>query len=436
MVTQRAVQGSLVFDEVPSTESQEIECGAPERYSLRGGESVRLVSTRDGRAIESRITLAEAGGSMDARSAFDHAWLRSRAKPGTLRGAKSVRIADLFCGAGGMSVGIDEAVRALGMRTEHVLASDIESEALSTYVRNFGPAIWDCKPIQESLDGALGDELTPAEKAFRHKVGHIDLVVGGPPCQGHSDLNNHTRRNDPKNDLYDRMARFAEVVRPTHLVIENVPGVRHDRGGVFHRTIEALKTLGYRVDSAKLHTERIGVPQRRHRAVVVASREIGIHQGFLETLERRYSVPKRSVQWAIDDLLGALSGNPIDQVTAVSKLSQSRIDWMWENGQYDLPDEFRPDCHRTKRHTYKSVYGRLYWDQPSWTITTGFQVMGQGRFLHPVEKRVITSHEAARLQFFPDFFDFGMTNRKGYAKMIGNAVPSKLAYVLALELFR
>jgi DNA (cytosine-5)-methyltransferase 1 len=82
------------------------------------------------------------------------------------------------------------------------------------------------------------------------------------------------------------------------------------------------------------------------------------------------------------------------------------------------------------------VFGRLYWDKPAWTITTGFLVMGQGRFLHPLKRRVITPHEAARLQFFPDFFDFGSQKRSGYAKMIGNAVPAKMAYAVAIELLR
>ncbi len=73
---------------------------------------------------------------------------------------------------------------------------------------------------------------------------------------------------------------------------------------------------------------------------------------------------------------------------------------------------------------------------PAWTITTGFLVMGQGRFIHPLARRVITPHEGARLQFFPDFFDFGNRSRREYAKMIGNAVPPKMATIVALELLR
>ena len=169
---------------------------------------------------------------------------------------------------------------------------------------------------------------------------------------------------------------------------------------------------------------------------MVASRTTDITDGFLEKMVTAYRRPERSVAWACGDLLDLNSVHPIDAATDVSPESKSRIDWLFENHEYDLPDRLRPDCHRTKKHTYKSVYGRLHWDRPAWTITTGFPVMGQGRFLHPLRRRVITPHEAARLQFFPDFFDFGVMRRKRYAHQIGNAVPSKLAYVVALELMR
>ena len=86
------------------------------------------------------------------------------------------------------------------------------------------------------------------ERSLVARVGHVDVLVGGPPCQGHSNLNNHTRRKDPKNKLYERMARFAELVKPTHIIIENVSAVLHDEGKVVKRTIEHLKALDYEVD--------------------------------------------------------------------------------------------------------------------------------------------------------------------------------------------
>ncbi len=348
----------------------------------------------------------------------------------------TVRLCDLFSGCGGASVGVDEAARALQLSVDHVLAADIDPEALATYRRNFSPHVALEKPIEEYIDSDLGARRSSNEKAIRRQLGKIDIVVGGPPCQGHSDLNNHTRRQDPKNELFEKMARFAEVVEPQHIIIENVPGVRHDKNGVFDRTLNALARMGYRIDAHKMRTEIIGVAQRRHRTVVVASTRGVVNEGFLKNASDLHAQPERTVAWACADLLDASPEALIDTTTQPTKVSMKRIDWLFDNDEHDLPDRFRPDCHRTKAHTYKSVYGRLWWDQPSWTITTGFPVMGQGRFLHPLKRRSITPHEAARLQFFPDFFDFGISNRRGYARQIGNAVPPRLAYVIALELLR
>lgn len=411
-----------------------------EHFRLQGRSIIRNVLLRNGEVVESSIPMAvgQRVESNDLAAAFDEAWLRSHIRPNLISDSKhrNIRIVDLFCGAGGMSVGIDEACRAIGVNALHVLAADLEQNALATYSENFSPEIAESRPVQDWIDSPLGSKLSKSELRLKKDVGKVDLLVGGPPCQGHSDLNNHTRRQDPKNALYDRMARFAEIVEPTHIIIENVPGVRHDKDGIFFRTLDTLRDLGYSVDASTIYADRIGTPQRRKRAVIVASKAAPISDDFLNSLERKFSRPTRSVRWAISDLLGVNRSNELDALTVVSKVSQQRIDWLFDNDTYDLPNEMRPDCHRLKVHTYKSVYGRLFWEEPSWTITTGFQVMGQGRFLHPLQRRVITSHEAARLQFFPDFFRFKAHNRKWYAKMIGNAVPTKLAYVLALELLR
>ncbi len=115
----------------------------------------------------------------------------------------------------------------------------------------------------------------------------------------------------------------------------------------------------------------------------------------------------------------------------------TRIRFLFRHGRYDLPNHQRPPCHRGNNHTYKSVYGRLHWGKPAQTITSGFTCMGQGRFVHPSAKRTLTPHEAARLQFIPDFFSLGdHVGIAALAEMIGNAVPPKLTYVIALELVR
>src|SRR5690606_5320498 len=90
--------------------------------------------------------------------------------------------------------------------------------------------------------------------------------------------------------------------------------------------------------------------------------------------------------------------------STTKKINKKRIDYLFENNLWDLPDSQRPDCHKEKSHSYKSCYGRLRWDKPAQTLTSGFGSMGQGRYVHPLQRRVITPHEAARIQGFPDFF--------------------------------
>ena len=141
--------------------------------------------------------------------------------------------------------------------------------------------------------------------------------------------------------------------------------------------------------------------------------------------------------WAIRDLAGVEATSPRDRASTPTAVAAARMRYLFERRLYDLPDTERPTCHRDDpSHTYRSVYGRLRWNQPAQTITTGFGCMGQGRFVHPSRPRTVTPHEAARLQFIPDFFDFGDTTRGALSRMIGNAVPPKLTYLISLALLR
>lgn len=347
---------------------------------------------------------------------------------------RTIRVADLFSGCGLMSLGIREACRAVGKSFESALAVDANTTALTTYEKNFAPCRTVKSDIAKYLNGRLGHRFTKSEKLFMRGLGRIDILVGGPPCQGHSDLNNHTRRSDPKNGLYDRMARFSELVRPKHVIIENVPAVIHDHSNVVDRTIKHLRKLGYKVSSGFVEMSRIGVPQSRRRHVVVASRQRLIDiDATIETYARR----ERSVGWALSSLLRTPADRVIDQPSAQSKQTRKRIKHLFENNLYDLPNKLRPKCHQSGDHSYKSIYGRQLWNEPAQTITTGFNTMGCGRFVHAKKHRTITPHEAARLQFIPDFFKFDdVQSRVALAEMIGNAVPPKLTYIFALELLR
>lgn len=346
----------------------------------------------------------------------------------------SVRIADLFSSCGFMSLGVSEACRALGKRFRSVLAVECNEAALNVYKKNFSPDKAEHMDIRKGLSGALGTKRKAKEKRFIRGVGKIDLLLGGPPCQGHSDLNNYTRRSDPKNGLYKRMARFAELVKPKHIIIENVPAVVHDSSKVVQTTLNRLKKLGYHVDSGLVEISRLGVPQKRRRHIVIASLTKKLR---LAEVVSRYTRKSRTVGWVLEDLLGHQSESLFDTASTPNSVTERRIDYLFDHHLYNLPNRIRPECHRSGGHSYTSVYGRLRWNGPAQTITTGFNTMGQGRFVHPRRRRTLTPHEAARLQFIPDFFSFdGVVARTQFAEMIGNAVPPKLTYVFALELLR
>ena len=136
------------------------------------------------------------------------------------------------------------------------------------------------------------------------------------------------------------------------------------------------------------------------------------------------------LKWAIGDLAMLRNGNGLDHFPRASKANLARMQWLLQNDKYDLPNSLRPECHQNE-HSYKSMYGRLKWNEPAQTITSGFSSIGQGRYMHPDQPRALTAHEAARIQSFPDYFDFSAAIRRSdLATMIGNAVPPLLSRML------
>jgi DNA (cytosine-5)-methyltransferase 1 len=362
---------------------------------------------------------------------LDRQWLRRTEPPPIVTTAGALRLVDLFAGCGGLSFGLIEAARHLGLSAEVALAVEHDRDALAVFQRNIATRDARQTDVEAIFDGSLGSTLTLTERRITRDIGEVDILVGGPPCQGNSDLNNRTRRNDPRNLLYARMARAVEVLGPTCVVIENVPSVRHDRAGVVAVTREALEVAGYNCAEAVLDASRAGVPQRRRRHVLVGTRGSS-NLSLLEEFDVRCS-HVRSLGWAIRDLEKSEGGTPFNSAATMSPESRRRIAWLFDNKKYDLPNELRPICHRS-RHSYVSMYGRLRWGRPAQTVTSGFGSMGQGRYVHPSRRRTLTPHEAARIQTFPDYFDFGTTPRTALARMIGNAVPPLLNLVLGTNL--
>lgn len=351
-----------------------------------------------------------------------------------------IRVADVFCGAGGLSYGVSEAIQSLGMRPLHMLAVDVDAAALEVHRRNFDPLhystenLWASVTVQYSADeSAVGirflDDPRPLTSQIEACVGKVDLLLGSPPCEGHSNSNNATRRSDPRNMYYAVMPALAVALDAKVVVIENVPGIEHDRRQILTHAKGLFAHRGYEVDDMVVNAVALGLPQTRKRHVLIGSKT---RKPNIDLTVRMLARGDTDLWWAIGDLLEIESDDPMDASGELSVENRRRIDHLFENDDYELEDHMRPYSHRSG-HTYPSIYGRLRWNAPSGTITTGFNTPGRGRYIHPARRRTLTPHEAARIQGFPDDFSFRMIDgrhltRHQMANFIGNAVPPPLGY--------
>jgi DNA (cytosine-5)-methyltransferase 1 len=414
------------------TEDYRVE-GTTIRKELRIGERVY---------VSKIIDRSSSNESATPWSRWWRSYLRG-ARPTTCESTnRQLTIVDLFCGCGGLTLGVSDASRAAGIEPSVLLAVDTDEVALSVYCSNHHPAralhanVGSLVEFQIRGQGRSACFAFPPEaihEAFTLLRGRVNLLIAGPPCQGHSNLNNWTRRSDPRNLLYLEAIAAAVAVDADAVIIENVPDVVNDKGQVVDTAIALLKSCGYYTSKAVLAAHHLGFAQTRRRFFLVASRKGSLDLDCVaQSLRRSVS----DVRWAIEDLEDTTADEIIDSVSVLSAENRLRIDYLFDNNRYELPDNERPKCHRNG-HTYPAVYGRLKWDMPSGTITTGFVTPGRGRYIHPSRRRTITPREAARLQGFPDYFLFRSGElpapTKGeLAKWIGDAVPPILGYVAAL----
>ena len=360
-------------------------------------------------------------------------WLRSKRPPYENR-RPHLRLVDLFCGCGAMSLGVAEAAWRKGLGIDVRLAIDADPDAAAVFGTNFKGSSVEVGLVEQYFDGGPKSTLTEREGRVQSVTGSVDVLLGGPPCQGHSNLNNHTRRSDPRNAVYTKMARAARVLRPTIVLIENVPTVRYDVQQVATVTMDALRKHVYSVDDRVLDVSRLGVPQKRKRHVVLALRGKKMDpSSVLDHVESTNS-NQMTVRHAIQDLMRPQPNTRFDTASKANAENQTRMAWLIEQDAFDLPNNLRPKCHSSSLHSYNAMYGRLRWDLPAQTITTGFGCMGQGRYVHPSVPRTITPHEAARLQSIPDCWDLSAARtRSSLAHLIGNAVPPPLSEAIVLE---
>lgn len=330
------------------------------------------------------------------------------------------RVIDCFCGAGGLSLGFEHA------GFEIVYAFDFAEDTINTYRNNpnhhHGPAfVRDIRNVsKESIEADLGREL-----------GRIDVVVGGPPCQGFS-VQRRGDNEDPRNELVLEYVRLLKEIRPKVFIMENVGGILSVRGKPFVKALfENMREAGYTIQQRKLTASDYGVPQDRTRVIIVGELTNGKEPTF--TYPEPDDGPKKTVREAITDLMDKDESTvPNHKSDKLSPINLKRIRAITEGqGRDSLPEELQLECHKKNAgHRHLDTYGRMAWDQPAPTITARFDSFSRGRFGHPVLDRTITLREGARLQTFPDDFEF-LGTKVEVAKQIGNAVPPALAERIA-----
>lgn len=366
-------------------------------------------------------------------------------------------VIDLFCGAGGLSEGLRQA----GFRP--VVGVDFDKHAAATYRHNH-PGV---PVIEGSVEYVTGDQLIALAG-----TSDIDLIAGGPSCQGFS---THGKRmqDDPRNFLFKHFVRLVDEVRPKMFLMENVKGMLTYGKGSFRRQIEeAFIEVGYRTDFTHVVAADYGVPQMRHRILFIGTRIDDIRLSFPQ---RTHGDPEQglkpyvSVEDAIGDLplmereykrdawdyarapqnpyqvycrTGAPSQVSLHIGRPLSKQAQALAEHIAQGqGLRAAPVEVLPARFKKMRtistgalrKDCTTLYYRLDPSRPSYTITCNYKNVASGPFLHPWEDRAISHREAARFMSFPDHYQFMGAS---FPRQIGNAVPPLLGRAIGEEMIK
>ncbi len=343
-------------------------------------------------------------------------------------------VLDLFCGCGGLSKGFEMAGYNI------IGGVDFNKEAIDTFNKNFTNA-----------KGICGDILNINEEEIKKNFGdfkNIDVIIGGPPCQGFSSANRNKVEDDPRNKLFFQFVKFVDLIKPKAIVIENVRGIVTQDNGYAKNTIyDIFTSRGYNVTHKILDASDYGVPQKRLRNFFVITKNKEFNFDKIKK-----NINKVTVQDAIGDLyeLENMDGNAFKsntnkmseyakminnnskifnhEVRYPAKIVQERISYVKQGENWQvIPTELFKN-QRNNRHS--SAYKRLNEKDVSVTIDTG---NSHSNYFHPLYNRIPTVREAARIQSFPDDFQF-LGSRTAQYKQVGNAVPPLLSYAVANEL--
>jgi DNA (cytosine-5)-methyltransferase 1 len=334
-----------------------------------------------------------------------------------VRRVRALRLMDLFAGCGGMTRGFVDTGAF-----EPVFAVEWDADAADTYARNFGEHVF-VGPIEQV-------------EAFPD----VDVVIGGPPCQGFSPLNMRGVGLE-RRGLWREYLRALGESAPRAFIMENVPELI--RSAEYLKFTREAEKLGFTVEGRVLNAADYGVPQRRRRAIVIGTRG-AIVSWPQQTHGDPSALPLGCVPWRTfreavnglplkpDGFAWHVGRNPrpesIRRYKAVPRNGGNRFQ-MQDNLDRAGLSHLVPPCWRNKPTGTTDVFGRLWWDKPAFTIRTEFYKPEKGRYLHPTAHRPITIREAARCMSFPDDFVLPEDQRmSSIARQVGNAVPPLLAH--------
>lgn len=334
---------------------------------------------------------------------------------------------DLFCGVGGLTHGLRKA----GIKIRAGIDLD-QSCSYAFEVNN------DAKFIGADISKITGEDL----KEF-WKAGEFRILVGCAPCQPFSTHSNKVKGKE-QGDKWNLLIEFARLIKetlPDIISMENVPNLANKQ--VFKVFVAELAALNYSIKYKNVYCPDYGIAQKRRRLVLLGSRLGEIDLVPPTHLKENYV----TVRDAIAHLEPIISGekstkDSLHFTTKLTDVNLKRIKASVPNGTWEEWDkELWLDCHKKESgQTYKAVYGRMSWDEPSPTITTQFYNYGTGRFGHPEQDRALTIREASILQSFPPNYEFVEKNQEIHLTRlgthIGNAVPVDLGLAIGKSIIK
>jgi DNA (cytosine-5)-methyltransferase 1 len=328
---------------------------------------------------------------------------------------------DFFCGGGGMTCGLRQA----GINV--IAGVDFDKDAKETYEFNNPGTRFILTDINE-----LKENFFETEFAVQKNDDNL-ILVGCSPCQFYSIIKAPKDKAKRSKDLLLQFQRFIDYYNPGYVLVENVPGIITNKETVLPEFLSFLEQKGYKFIYEVINMKNYGIPQNRRRFSLIATR-----------LDREIALPKKEQEEKrFCDCLGEQNGFPsisaghkdnsdfahstsglspinLERLAVTPQDGGTRLAWK-DNSKLQLP------CYIGKDKSFVDVYGRMFWNRPSSTITTKFYSITNGRFAHPFENRGISIREGAVLQSFPKNYVFKTSNIAKAAKLIGNAVPPEYA---------